>query len=37
MLLVGRGSSWEVNSLERNAWLNGCLETELKVGHDHTG
>ena len=37
MLLVGRGSSWEVSSLERTAWLDGCLETELKAGRDHTG
>jgi hypothetical protein len=31
MLLLGRSSSWEVNSLERNVWLDGCLETELKA------
>jgi len=36
-LLVGKGSSWEVSSLERNVWLDGCLETELKAGYDHTG
>ena len=37
MLLVGRGSSSEVSSLERNVWLGGCLETELKAGCDQTG
>jgi hypothetical protein len=35
MLLVERGSSWEVSSLERNIWLDGCQETEPKAGCDH--